>query len=354
MSASPTQAPGAAAFSNGIADYSGDYTDVDAQVWLDHFDRFCLDRKIDDDPIRKARYFKTFMTGAARDWYNALPPATQKDFDALEAAFLAHFGDLIKPKETPASRYQAFLNAVRVKKTAESLRDLAEWRKWLAETLTLATKVTSSYASEPLKASMFWAALPAELKPHLGFMRDTVLESVNACRDLPITVYDEIIAEHDTRHQRDKKVSNELANLARIIDGLRKNNLPTTPPEEKRARFDNASAPNGVQLAHPKSPSVDAATIPQYSFTDDKEGHCQYEEALKKYHQEHPRVTISPPYYWPYPVTPGTEKPGTGECHRCGHRGHMYSNCNSDWPVPQLEQNYRRAYARALQGQGNQ
>ncbi|SPO32321.1 uncharacterized protein UTRI_02878 [Ustilago trichophora] len=121
MSASPTQVPGAAAFSNGIADYSGDYTDVDAQVWLDHFDRFCLDRKIDDDSVRKARYFKTFMTGAARDWYNALSPNIQKDFDALEAAFLAHFGDLLKPKETPASRYQAFLDAVPVKKTAESL-----------------------------------------------------------------------------------------------------------------------------------------------------------------------------------------------------------------------------------------
>ncbi|SPO32320.1 uncharacterized protein UTRI_02877 [Ustilago trichophora] len=118
---------------------------------------------------------------------------------------------------------------------------------------------------------MFWAALPAELKPHLGFMRDSVLESVNACRDLPTTVYDEIIAEHDARHQRDKKVSNELANLARIIDGLRKNNLPTTPPEEKRARFDNtaAPAPNGVQLARPKLPSVSRA--PALSFAEFRE-----------------------------------------------------------------------------------
>ncbi|SPO21136.1 uncharacterized protein UTRI_00613 [Ustilago trichophora] len=352
MSTSPTPANGAAALSNGIADYSGDYTDVDAQVWLDHFDRFCLDRKIDDNPTRKARYFKTFMTGAARDWYNALPRETQINFDDLEQAFLSHFADLLKPKETPASRYQAFLDAVKVKKNVEALRDIPAWRKWLAETLTLATKVTSTYASEPLKASMFWTALPAELKPHLGFMRDSVLECVNACRDLPSTVYDEIIAEHDARHLRDKKVNSKLANLTRIIDGLRKNNMPPSPPEEKRARFDDGM-PNNVQIARPKSPNVDVATIPQYRFTDDDEGHRQYHEALKRYTVEHPRITISPPAYWAYPVTPGTERPGTGECHRCGHRGHMFSNCHSDRPVPQLEQNYRKAYAKALHGQGN-
>lgn len=49
-----------------ISEYLGDVHDMDAQVWLDCFDHFCLDHGIEADSIHKAQYFKTFMLGAAK------------------------------------------------------------------------------------------------------------------------------------------------------------------------------------------------------------------------------------------------------------------------------------------------
>ncbi|SPO31487.1 uncharacterized protein UTRI_06617 [Ustilago trichophora] len=318
MSASPTYLTGTA-LPMSPPEFSGDAAGVDAKVWLKRFERYCLISNIDSTLARKVTYFETFLIGAAEDWFATLPEDVRTNYDSLKTAFLAQYAGLSQPEETPASRYQLYLAAVRNKKTVEDLRDGDAWRKWLSDVLILSNKVDTRYAPEELKTADFWASLPSELKTHLGPQPSTVLNAVNACRSLPITVYDEIIAEHDAALKREKDLESRLtsrydasqAELIRLLNNLRRQNaLPPSPPEEKRARFDT---PNGTSiLPRPRAPSTDVSKIPQYSFTDDEEGHRQYEEALKKYHQEHSRVNISPPAWWAYPITPGTEKPGTG------------------------------------------
>ena len=198
------------ALASTITEFSGSATDPEAQTWLDRFDRFCLDRNIDDSSTRKARYFKTFMTGSARDWFNTLSPEVRGDFDRIEKAFLDHFAGIIKPKETPATRYQAFAEALKTKKTVEDLRDGKAWRLWLAETLALAINVDNSFASDELKASNFWSAIPVELKVYLGTMPNKVIDAVNACRDLPPTVYDDVIEQYDSRRLQIDNLSSRI------------------------------------------------------------------------------------------------------------------------------------------------
>ncbi|KIJ26267.1 hypothetical protein M422DRAFT_272705 [Sphaerobolus stellatus SS14] len=46
----------------------------------------------------------------------------------------------------------------------------------------------------------------------------------------------------------------------------------------------------------------------------------------------------------PFPLTPSSPSPGSGECWRCGHKGHYKESpdCLRNNPLPIKEQQYRR------------
>ncbi|SPO24480.1 uncharacterized protein UTRI_03748 [Ustilago trichophora] len=364
MSLSPPL-PKSVAVNTMIPKFTGSVHDADAQSWLEDFEIFCLDRGINDHPAQKLKYFKALMTESAQDWLNKLSPSVKAEFEALQAAFLLQYGNARKVRDTPATRYQDFQEAVKTPKTIEDLRDVKEWRIWLSVVLDLATKVDTTFVSEEYMTIQFWAALPEGLLSHLGTMPKSISEAVNLCRALPSTVYNKVVASHDEL----AKVNTRLEDLAVILTNLRRRgSLPLTPPEEKRPRFETISpshSPTGstgkgnfLCLMPPPAPAVDVTTIPQVMFPDTDQGHCDYQEALKKYRLEHPCVHLQPPLTYAYPLYPGTEHPGSGECHRCGKKGHQYRFCkdSNERALDQAEQNYRRMFSQAVmqqRGQGN-
>ncbi|SPO26018.1 uncharacterized protein UTRI_02292 [Ustilago trichophora] len=366
MSLSPPVSKPTVAVNSMIPKFTGSVRDVDAQSWLEDFEIFCLDRGIDDHPAQKLKYFKALMTESARDWLSKQSPSTKGDFELLEAAFLLQYGDARKVRDTPATRYQDFQDTVKTPKTIEDLRDVKAWRLWLADVLDLATKVDTSFVSEEYMTIQFWTALPEGLLSHLGTMPKSISEAVNLCRALPTTVYEKVVATHDEL----AKVSTRLNDITVILNNLRRRgSLPPTPPEEKRPRFETLSpspSPSGsdgkgdtLRIMPPPTLPVNVSTIPQLMFPDMDKGHQDYQEALKKYRMQHPRVHLQPPLTHAYPLYPGTEHPGTGECHRCGKKGHQYRFCKgtNERALDQAEQNYRRMFSQAVmqqRGQGNQ
>ncbi|SPO20939.1 uncharacterized protein UTRI_00416 [Ustilago trichophora] len=362
MSLTPPLPKPAVAVNTMIPKFTGSVCDIDAQSWLEDFEIFCLDRGIDEHPNQKLKYFKALMTESARDWLNKLSSSVKTEFEALQAAFLLQYGDARKVRDTPATRYQDFQDAVKTSKTIDDLRDVKEWRMWLSMVLDLATKVDTSFVSEEYMTIQFWTALPEGLLSHLGTMPKSISAAVNLCRALPSSVYEKVVASHDEL----AKVNTRLEDIAVILNHLRRRgSLPPTPPEEKRPRFETISPTpsppskgNFLRLMPPPAQSVDVTAIPQLMFPDTDQGHRDYQEALKKYRLEHPRVHLQPPLTFAYPLYPGTEHPGTGECHRCGKKGHQYWFCkdSNERALDQAEQNYRRMFSQAVtqqRGQGN-
>ena len=332
-----------------LDEFRGDVDDVEAKTWLKRFERYLLDRGIDNGTdARKIRYFETFMVDAAMDWFEGLDDESKTKYDALKKAFLHQFGGLAQPKETPASRYNSFRDALKTKRTIEDIRDQAVWRVWLSEVLALSNKVDKTYAPEPLKASMFWDSLPTELKTYIT-KGDTVLDIVTQCRDLSTDVYEEIVEQYDAIRTPVLKMQTELADVKRQMADLRRRQvLPPSPPEEKRARFEG---PAPAIRSRP-APKAEDSKIPVQVFPDTPDGHRRYEEALRLYVAQHPRATASPSPLSAYPLTPGTAPPGVGECHRCGLTGHPFTACPSQKPISQAEQVYRRNVANYKKSHG--
>ena len=339
-------------FVAGVSDFTGDAA-ISAKDWLNKFEVFCLDRDIDENLPKKAKYFGRFMAGSARDWYETLAENVRSHYPLLEEAFLKQFKHLGPQKETPSSRHKAYLTALEKPKTVEAFRDLKAWQQWLTEILGLSVKVDRTFVSDAYMAEVFWGMVPFELKAYLGGIRafTSSAESINACLEVSPVAYEEILAKHDADVQGSREeVQREVQRAMQVQ--RRCDIFPPSPPEEKRARFESSSqspGPGGyARLTPPTSSIVNVTTIPQLTFADDNDGHRQYEEALKRYAREHPRTTVSPPAHLAYPLTPGTSPPGTGECHRCGQRGHLYNQCTAERPVPQAEQAYRRNYSQAI------
>ncbi|CBQ69903.1 hypothetical protein sr16176 [Sporisorium reilianum SRZ2] len=118
---------------SNIADFEGHH----AEDWLRYFERFCLDRHIEDDSVRKAKYFKTFMALDTIDWYWSRDELIRQDYDALVDAFLEHFGTGSSYDGTPMFYIRAFQAEFSKKKTVESLRRQESWRRWLFHVLNL-------------------------------------------------------------------------------------------------------------------------------------------------------------------------------------------------------------------------
>ena len=77
--------------------------------------------------------------------------------------------------------------------------------------------------------------------------------------------------------------------------------------------------------------------IPQRPISN--EGRQQYKADINAWHIAHGREAI-PSLSWPYPITPGTAPPGSGECFDCGmvtEPQHMSGNCNTKSRLPPLE-----------------
>ena len=82
--------------------------------------------------------------------------------------------------------------------------------------------------------------------------------------------------------------------------------------------------------------------IPQRPTSN--EGKQQYKADIEAWHNTH-GVNATPALTRPYPITPGTALPGSGECFDCGtvtEPRHMSGNCDNKTRLPPLETKWRQ------------
>jgi hypothetical protein len=132
---------------------------------------------------------------------------------------------------------------------------------------------------------------------------------------------------------------------------------PNTPSKALGAAFQN------VNITPRNSPSNyrQAETIPRLSFNSERPAHERLADVLTRALPLHPKNTEGIAQYtaqilfWqstygqngkgpnemrPYPLTPGTVPVASGECWKCGHRGHHPLPCQAP-AVPTLETKWR-------------
>ncbi|CDW97398.1 hypothetical protein [Sporisorium scitamineum] len=201
---------------------------------------------------------------------------------------------------------------------------------------------------------MVWRSLPHELQAIIKQPCDTTLSAfVNACRAIPRSTSECILADHDKKLALKK----QLHKMRKFMGAMNNARLPPSPPMDT-GRFLPAPPPVQQQMFQraqlPPSPPCDNYNVQQQSqprieeivqmtFEDTPQGHVQYKVAMEQFVRNHPCATIQPPLDEPYPLTPGTAPAGSNECHRCGHRGHFATICPNA-PVPQAEQMCRQMY----------
>ncbi|KIJ53682.1 hypothetical protein M422DRAFT_241926 [Sphaerobolus stellatus SS14] len=128
-------------------------------------------------------------------------------------------------------------------------------------------------------------------------------------------------------------------------------NFATTNTFTSPNLFNNSNEPRSTRALRPVTNNVPYAAdtsknanLPtNNSFEATPDGIRQYENAVGKWFTTYGANSV-PNTSRPFPLTPGSPSPGSGECWRCGHKGHYKESaeCLRNNPLPDKEQQYRR------------
>ncbi|KIJ37677.1 hypothetical protein M422DRAFT_259774, partial [Sphaerobolus stellatus SS14] len=128
-------------------------------------------------------------------------------------------------------------------------------------------------------------------------------------------------------------------------------NFATTNAFTTPNSFNNSNEPCSTRALRPVTNNVPYGTdtskntnLPtNNSFEATPDGIRQYETAVGKWFATYGADGV-PNASRPFPLTPGSPSPGSGECWRCGHKEHYKESaeCFHNNPLPDKEQQYRR------------
>ncbi|KIJ42686.1 hypothetical protein M422DRAFT_254122 [Sphaerobolus stellatus SS14] len=110
-----------------------------------------------------------------------------------------------------------------------------------------------------------------------------------------------------------------------------------------KTRTNRALRPIANNVTHTADSSKNGNPTVNKSFDANPERICQYEDTVNRWFATYGADAV-PNTSRPFPLTPGSPSPGSGECWRCGHKGHYKGSaeCLRNNPLPNKEQQYRR------------
>ncbi|BGP39445.1 hypothetical protein JCM10449v2_003389 [Rhodotorula kratochvilovae] len=303
------------------------------------------------------QWVKEYKTGPPGNEKPALSPREMLRIACMSDQRFAHWWE-IRGKDTPWEDHlriaKAAISAIVLETEEQTLQrfdEVAQTFDWsrkhendqgdpvlaciqyaakLSEVLTKAESFAEGrsgwyFASSAMKHLPHWLAPYVILS--MDDRKDTmkVLKAISTISKDAFTRHEQEIEEQDRRFRQ--IVGEARGNLQRNA---------TYPPAQPQ-RQQQQSTP-----AHP------------LTFEDTADGEENYKKAVVSFIKAHPSLT--PPLSVKFPLTLGTLSVPSTACHRCGHKGHIASECSSSNPVLLAKRNYHRLWrtieARSRGGRG--
>lgn len=308
----------------------------------------------------------------AEDWFESLDDATKAKWDEVVKSFNAKW-----PKtKTALSTDEAIsrLEEADMRLPPEKLgkterygdREIASHVAWAIRMEEWASKngVPQHVATTARRL------LPAVLKTKIKLTKETWAELVTRMKEVTARELEEALevtneavksvreaakAAAPPREEPATPTRALRAGLVRMSVGTPRAPMPMTPRRPGESPFLTTAPPAPGNLfypyaapATPTAPSRSPADRLQamrdnaiVQHPDTADGRRAYQQQKDEWDRKH--AGQRPDERRPYPLTPGTEAAGTGECWRCGRRGHQRADCPpATTAVPTLEQDWRR------------
>ncbi|KAF8950516.1 hypothetical protein BDZ97DRAFT_1617781, partial [Flammula alnicola] len=286
----------------GISPFHGDgEKDENPQDFLKTLKQLFLSSTIWDDS-RRVEFFASCLksSSVAEEWYDNLPPTATDTWAHLEAAFKSKWPVKTKPGKTKAEKQQQLEDCV-LKEEELGTTKAVDGTEEQAH-IVWADKVQRLAAAIPDTDGLLIGAvrrnLPAALKALVGDQHATWRSFCDAVHAIPLSLIREQ-QEAEKEKKEFRKMKEEMERLKRLQD---------TPSKAK---------------VHPDTPA----------------GQAMYQTDVTTWRSAH--GSLSPNETRPYPLSPGTSPVASGECWKCGHHGHMATNCSSTKQVPPSEERWR-------------
>jgi hypothetical protein len=312
------------------------FTGRQDEEWLDTFELGMLDRGLVDDDKEIAKYFARLMgKGAPQSWFTSLDETTKSSYALLKEQWLAEYEE----EETTKldSTLTSFL-ALRFTDTQVGAIDpnTKKFRHitFADQAADLAADIPSSEMSDRVKTRDFYERMGPSLRTYLyglGHRQSSVKTIAKAIRDLTSNDITQIL---------------EPVRMASRIRQLEESARPSTcyVPQQSQPQPQQQSFSQRPPMQPAVAPAQDRRSLLPTGVVD--QNHLREIEAWETKFGRNMEPTLETQY----PLTPDTSAPATGECFRCGKRGHRRKEC-SGVPIPTKEGNYR--YLLYLSKQGN-
>ncbi|KAJ7319257.1 hypothetical protein DFH08DRAFT_819204 [Mycena albidolilacea] len=342
-------------------------------------------KEASSDNFKCDRLANGFATGSkAEKWYNALQPETQSDWKLLKAAFVLKWPPEVVP-EVSTEQHRSRLRAEKLKR--EDIGRVVYVRglettghaAWASRVLAL------SASADDASGAMIHGirdAMPAIMKK----MVTGTFTSYKAFCDAVKAVDDDAIAMAMAEEDRITQVENETRRLRdEIAQARRMVPAPNSPTAPLRTAFGGfavsrggaprvqapapAAAANananpfaagvmrggnimrGFQRSagqqqfrsnHLRMADLTANTTGMVQHADNPTGLAAYQQQVQAWITANPAKYSGGDEYAPYPLTPGTDAVGSGECFDCGVHHPRAS------PHPRAIVDYRETYYRRV------
>ncbi|KIJ41929.1 hypothetical protein M422DRAFT_254939 [Sphaerobolus stellatus SS14] len=360
----PTMATAVPMFSGGMKENGGD--------WLKEIKAHFTDTRIITDQAR-CEYFELKLRLDAARRFKELPDAIRTDWKLLEAKW---------KKMYPARN--AYLNTARdidefydlrisdkdlSRRPTESNEGESEWAiaQFVEKLQYLGTKVAD--ASETSKGRHVFRHLPPLVRDRLPSYGAQGPRLKTLCADLAALDHPYIaklaMQQERIQHQLDSIARFSTQTNARpqragptprqTLPNFSSTAFPPSPSNtftpstafntqtDSQARTNRPFRPIGNSANFVSETSKTTNAPANHNFEATPDGTRQYEEAVSRWFTTYGADAI-PNASRPFPLTPGSPSPGSGECWRCGHKGHYKESaeCLRNNPLPDKEQQYRR------------
>ncbi|KAG6823656.1 hypothetical protein H0H92_009517 [Tricholoma furcatifolium] len=290
--------------------------------------------------------------GPAKEWFDGLTGDAKTTWNGLTEAFDTRWPARAVVAKTAAEKQDDLRQHTLAEKDLLQKKELTDGREayshvvWAEKALRLAKLIPDT---NHLLVPQSKAQLPEALRDCLTDDCDTWESFTEAVKGVKLAKLRERIRKKEEDDKLRKKVES-LENATRqpqtpsklLANTLNRFRISAPIPQPN---FNTARQPQrapgtyrGGRSEQEKWEIISRLPDPPQDTPANRASH---RDRVSQWHRENPTTNVTSEDR-PYPCTPGTAQPGSGECLSCGKLGHMWATCTMETKLPEYEVRWRR------------